>query len=96
MPSVRTFLCEWDLGGLCQQPDLASRLGKMFGYGYEHPKRDPSMAAVHPIRALGLNLRDVRHIGMTHMDLDHIGGLSDSRTRKTALIPPAGPEASEI
>lgn len=57
---------------------------------------DPSMAAVHQIRALGLNLRDVRHIGMTHMDLDHIGGLSDSRTRKTALIPPAGPEASEI
>ena len=54
------------------------------------------MAAVHQIRALGLNLRDVRHIGMTHMDLDHIGGLSDSRTRKTALIPPAGPEASEI
>lgn len=55
----------------------AQRLGVMFTYVYANPKRDGSYAAVNQIRALGFEPGDVRHIVMTHMDLDHVGGLSD-------------------
>ncbi|MFC4127884.1 MBL fold metallo-hydrolase [Nocardia rhizosphaerae] len=33
--------------------------------------------AAHQVRALGYEVRDVRHIVATHLDVDHIGGLSD-------------------
>jgi glyoxylase-like metal-dependent hydrolase (beta-lactamase superfamily II) len=33
--------------------------------------------AIHQIRDLGLDPRDVHHIVPTHLDLDHAGGLSD-------------------
>jgi glyoxylase-like metal-dependent hydrolase (beta-lactamase superfamily II) len=33
--------------------------------------------ALHQIRELGLDPRDVQHIVPTHLDLDHAGGLSD-------------------
>lgn len=54
-----------------------SRLGAAFVYGYANPRRDPSLAAIRQVQALGFDPRDVRHIVMTHMDLDHVGGLSD-------------------
>lgn len=57
--------------------DPAKRLGFMFTHLYARPKRDPSLAALPQIRALGLDPADVRHIVMTHMDLDHVGGLAD-------------------
>ncbi len=57
--------------------DPARRLGKMFTYIYANPRRDASYAAVNQIRAMGYKPEDVRHIVMTHMDLDHVGGLSD-------------------
>ncbi|MBS0321045.1 MAG: MBL fold metallo-hydrolase [Proteobacteria bacterium] len=75
-PSAGLVLVDTGLG----TPDLvdpAERLGLMFTYVYAKPKRDPSLAAVNQIRALGFDPRDVRHIVMTHMDLDHVGGLSD-------------------
>jgi glyoxylase-like metal-dependent hydrolase (beta-lactamase superfamily II) len=34
-------------------------------------------AAVNQVKALGFSPDDVRHIILTHMDLDHAGGLSD-------------------
>lgn len=37
----------------------------------------PEQTAVAQIRALGLDPADVRHILLTHLDLDHAGGLSD-------------------
>jgi glyoxylase-like metal-dependent hydrolase (beta-lactamase superfamily II) len=41
---------------------------------------DTSEAAVSQIAALGLDPRDVRHVVLTHMDLDHAGGLVDFPT----------------
>jgi glyoxylase-like metal-dependent hydrolase (beta-lactamase superfamily II) len=57
--------------------DPTSRLGKEFVNGYARPHIDPGLAAVRQIRALGLDPADVRHIVQTHLDLDHVGGLSD-------------------
>ena len=57
--------------------DPARRLGAEFAYVYARPKRDPSLAALAQVRALGFAPSDVRHIVLTHMDLDHVGGLSD-------------------
>ncbi len=41
------------------------------------PKMDESLLAVHQIRQLGFDPRDVRHIVCTHLDYDHAGGLPD-------------------
>lgn len=65
--------------------NLTSRLTYSFVYGYARPRRDPALAAIHQIRALGLDPSDVRHIVMTHMDLDHVGGLSDFPRAKVHL-----------
>ncbi len=63
--------------GTCDLVSPAKRLGFSFTYGYANPKRDPSLAAIVQIRKLGLDPADVRHIVMTHLDLDHVGGLVD-------------------
>lgn len=38
---------------------------------------NPALAAIRQVAALGFDPRDVRHIVQTHLDLDHVGGLSD-------------------
>ena len=38
---------------------------------------DPAQTAVARVRALGHDPRDVRHVLITHLDLDHAGGLGD-------------------
>ncbi|HTQ02528.1 MAG TPA: MBL fold metallo-hydrolase [Polyangiaceae bacterium] len=63
--------------GTADYRDIASRLGEEFAYGYARPKIDPALAAVAQIEAAGFARTDVRHIVMTHLDLDHVGGLSD-------------------
>ena len=63
--------------GTADYADLPSRLGGEFVHVYARPKRDPSLAAIAQIKALGFSPGDVRHIVLTHMDLDHVGGLSD-------------------
>lgn len=75
-PSSGLVLVDTGLGTQ-DYADLTSRLTRSFVYGYARPRRDPALAAIHQIRALGLDPADVRHIVMTHMDLDHVGGLSD-------------------
>lgn len=57
----------------CARP--AERIG-----GFRHvirPVLRPHETAAHQIDALGFRRNDVRHIVLTHFDLDHIGGLSD-------------------
>lgn len=41
------------------------------------PDRDPAHTAVHQLRERGHDVTDVAHIVLTHLDLDHVGGLSD-------------------
>ncbi len=41
------------------------------------PTLDPSMTAVAQIKRLGYSPSDVGHIVLTHLDLDHAGGLAD-------------------
>jgi len=41
------------------------------------PRLDPAETAIAQIRALGHDPRDVRHLLVTHLDLDHAGGLGD-------------------
>lgn len=41
------------------------------------PTLRPEETALHQIERLGLSAKDVRHIVVTHLDLDHAGGLAD-------------------
>lgn len=61
--------------GLQDIADPAGRLGPL--RHLVRPALDPAETAVHRIGALGLDPRDVRHIVLTHFDVDHIGGLAD-------------------
>lgn len=61
--------------GLRDIADPAGRLGPM-----RHalrPRLDPAETAYRRIEAMGFDRRDVRHIVLTHLDFDHIGGLAD-------------------
>ncbi|OZE98315.1 MBL fold metallo-hydrolase [Rhodococcus sp. 15-2388-1-1a] len=42
-----------------------------------HPVLDPRETALAQIKALGFDASDVRDIVLTHLDIDHIGGLPD-------------------
>lgn len=83
-PSSGLVLVDTGLGTQ-DYADLTSRLTYSFVYGYARPKCDPALAAIHQIRALGFDPADVRHIVMTHMDLDHVGGLADFPKAKVHL-----------
>lgn len=41
------------------------------------PRLDPAETTVARVQALGFSPEDVRHIVLTHLDLDHAGGLPD-------------------
>lgn len=41
------------------------------------PALDPAETALAQVRALGFDPRDLRHLVLTHLDLDHAGGLPD-------------------
>ncbi|WP_246023166.1 MBL fold metallo-hydrolase [Nocardia yunnanensis] len=41
------------------------------------PAFDPAETAVRQIERLGFTREDVRHIIVTHLDMDHIGGIAD-------------------
>ncbi len=76
------------------------RLGGIF-LALSPPVADESHTAIRQIEALGFDASDVRHIIPTHMDLDHVGALSDfpeARVHLTrgehlaATAPPTGTE----
>ena len=59
--------------------DLAQkhkRLGRLFDLSCR-PLYDPDECAQSQIKALGFSPGDVQHIVLTHLDLDHAGGLGD-------------------
>ncbi len=49
------------------------------------PALDRQETAVEQVRALGVDPKDVRHIVVTHLDLDHAGGLCDFPDAKVHL-----------
>lgn len=53
-----------------------SRLGRSYLF-LNRPRLDPAITAIRQIEALGLDPADVRHILLTHMDVDHTGGIAD-------------------
>ena len=63
--------------GTADYAAVSSRLGWAFAHLYGRPAVDPRLAAITQIRAMGFDPNDVRHIVQTHLDLDHVGGLSD-------------------
>ena len=56
--------------------DPAGRLGAAF-VKVVKPLLDPSETALRQVEALGFSAKDVRHVVLTHMDVDHAGGLAD-------------------
>jgi glyoxylase-like metal-dependent hydrolase (beta-lactamase superfamily II) len=50
------------------------------------PTYDEGETAVRQIEALGLSPDDVRHIVLTHLDLDHAGGISDFPRARVHLM----------
>lgn len=54
----------------------AQWLGRAFTTGFS-VARDEATTAVGRVRALGFDPADVRHIVLTHLDIDHAGGLVD-------------------
>ena len=75
-PSSGLVLVDTGLG-TADYADISSRLGWGSAYGYARPAIGPGLAAIRQVAALGFDPRDVRHLVPTHLDLDHVGGLSD-------------------
>lgn len=58
-----------------------SRLGKGYLW-FNKPRLDPAHTALRQIEGLGLRPEDVRHIVLTHLDVDHAGGMADFPSAK--------------
>jgi glyoxylase-like metal-dependent hydrolase (beta-lactamase superfamily II) len=56
--------------------DRPRQLGRAFTTAVR-PKLERSETALAQVEALGFTAADVRHLVMTHLDLDHAGGLPD-------------------
>jgi len=72
------------------QADLAEPI-KRLGWGFKtmtRPKLDPAETAWAQVQKLGFSVDDVRHIFLTHLDLDHAGGLSDFPRAKVHIHAP--------
>jgi glyoxylase-like metal-dependent hydrolase (beta-lactamase superfamily II) len=67
----------------CESPQ--ERLGKTF-LSSSKPFLRREETALHQVEALGFRSSDVRHILLTHLDLDHAGGLSDFPEARVHLL----------
>ena len=61
--------------GLADIAEPARRLGLL--RHLLQPSSDPATTAVRQVEALGFEPTDVRDIVLTHLDLDHVGGIAD-------------------
>jgi glyoxylase-like metal-dependent hydrolase (beta-lactamase superfamily II) len=68
----------------CADP---KRLGRPFRAAVR-PRCEIGETAVRRIEGLGLDPTDVRHIVITHLDLDHAGGLSDFPAAEVHVFAP--------
>ncbi len=62
--------------GLADLDDATRRFGRAWMWT-ARPRLAPEDTAIRQIQALGFAADDVRHIVLTHMDLDHAGGIPD-------------------
>jgi len=62
--------------GLKDIANPIGHLGRSF-VAIGRPRFDPDETAVHQVARLGFKPKDVRNIVVTHLDLDHAGGLAD-------------------
>jgi glyoxylase-like metal-dependent hydrolase (beta-lactamase superfamily II) len=62
--------------GLQDLRDPLRRLGPAF-LGMSRPDLDPGQVLVHQLGSLGFRAQDVSDILITHLDVDHAGGLAD-------------------
>lgn len=61
-----------------------NRLGRPF-VGFVHPVLRREETALAQVEALGFKREDVRHILVTHLDVDHAGGLGDFPSAKVHI-----------
>jgi glyoxylase-like metal-dependent hydrolase (beta-lactamase superfamily II) len=73
--------------GKSEQEDLRATLGRRFA-AMAGARGDPELAAVRQVVRLGLDPADVRHIIVTHLDLDHAGGIPDFPGAKVHVYQP--------
>ncbi len=62
--------------GLDDVRDFQGRYGRIFNL-LARPELHEEMTALRQLEALGYDRADVRHVIVTHMDLDHAGGIAD-------------------
>lgn len=91
-----TLLIETDKNGLVLvdtglgTADLAqakNRLGQVF-LRFFRPELDPRETAKAQIEQMGFSVADVQHIVLTHLDLDHCGGMSDFPGARVHVLAP--------
>lgn len=73
--------------GLHDIAEPAKRLGHVFTK-FARPRLDPNETAIRQVQRLGFRPDDVRHIVMTHLDVDHAGGISDFPHAKIHVYEP--------
>jgi len=71
--------------GLKDLENPKKRLGAAFIH-VVRPKFSEEETAIRQIQKLGLDPKDVTHIILTHLDLDHAGGISDFPNAKVHLL----------
>lgn len=67
--------------------DDTGRLGRTF-IATTKPRLDPAETAARHVERLGFKREDVRHVVVTHLDLDHAGGLADFPAAKVHVHEP--------
>jgi glyoxylase-like metal-dependent hydrolase (beta-lactamase superfamily II) len=73
--------------GLSDVQNPKERIGRGF-MKFVKPVLDERETAIRQIEALGFRREDVRHIVLTHLDLDHAGGISDFPDAKVHVYRP--------